>query len=384
MTKVLVQHTFWAHGGAERVFFVTVKSLANAGFDVTVYTDRKSNVKIYEDVMGEPWPRSVIIKEGKLASIGTFTVYKSLLTKLVDNIGTRYDAVVVTQGPFYPWEAPRTQLLLYLHFPPLDIEIPALYPLPQSPLRRLAKLLYKMYLALPVYAQKLAHMNMVKRAFKIFANSRFTLAALSLYVRGLEDIMSKATILNPPLIGAERLLSHRKAAKEPCIATISRFSEEKKLELVLEAARRLKGYRFYIAGGVASRASRLYYERIARSRPPNVTLAANVPESTKEALLGKCQVYLHTMVGEHFGIAPLEALAAGATPVVHKFSGTWTDVCAEKYCYGFSSTDPEEVAERVQEALEKPILAPPDHFEKFSPELFGKRMVKAVEEAVLR
>ncbi|MCX8196217.1 MAG: hypothetical protein N3F67_03980, partial [Acidilobaceae archaeon] len=291
MTKVLVQHNIWAHGGGERVFFVTVKSLASAGFDVTVYTYRKSNVKIYEDVMGEPWPQSVKIREGKLASIGTFTVYTRLLTKLVDNMGARYDAVVVTEGPFYPWEAPRAQLLLYLHFPPLDIEIPALSPPPQSLLRRVAKLLYNIYLVPPTYAQKLAHMHMAKRAFKIFANSRFTLAALSLYVRGLEDIMSKATILNPPLMGAERLLSLRRAAKEPCIATISRFSVEKKLELVLEVARRLKGYKFYIAGGVANRASRLYYERIARSRPPNVTLAANVPESTKEALLGKCQVY---------------------------------------------------------------------------------------------
>ncbi|MEN2999239.1 MAG: glycosyltransferase [Acidilobaceae archaeon] len=115
-------------------------------------------------------------------------------------------------------------------------------------------------------------------------------------------------------------------------------------------------YKLYV-GGIAGR-RRGYCKAIKSAKPQNVYLGLNVPESLKEALLSKCQVYLHSAIWESFGIAPLEAMVARATPVVHKSSVTWTDVCEERYRYGFSAADSDQVAERVREALEEPIMAP--------------------------
>jgi glycosyltransferase involved in cell wall biosynthesis len=42
---------------------------------------------------------------------------------------------------------------------------------------------------------------------------------------------------------------------------------------------------------------------------------------------------------EHFGIAVVEAMAAGLIPIVHKSGGTWTDIVGGKYGRGFNSVD---------------------------------------------
>jgi glycosyltransferase involved in cell wall biosynthesis len=71
------------------------------------------------------------------------------------------------------------------------------------------------------------------------------------------------------------------------------------------------------------------------------------------------------------------------TPVVPEKSGTWTDVCNNgEYCYGYRRPKPKEIAEAVEKALEKPLRAPREHVERFSPERFIKNMVAVVEEVL--
>ena len=46
------------------------------------------------------------------------------------------------------------------------------------------------------------------------------------------------------------------------------------------------------------------------------------------------------MIGEHFGIAVVEGMAAGLVPVVHKSGGAWNDIILRgRYGFGFSSVD---------------------------------------------
>ena len=80
------------------------------------------------------------------------------------------------------------------------------------------------------------------------------------------------------------------------------------------------------------------------------------------------------MAGEHFGIAPLEALASGMTPVIPRRSGTWTDVCNKgECCYSYMKPEPKEIAESIRRALEKPLTAPIEHLKKFTSENSQKR-----------
>ena len=56
------------------------------------------------------------------------------------------------------------------------------------------------------------------------------------------------------------------------------------------------------------------------------------------------------MIGEHFGIAVVEAMAAGLVPVVHMSGGPWNDIIYHgKYGYGYHSL--EEAVDAVQRAL---------------------------------
>ena len=213
-------------------------------------------------------------------------------------------------------------------------------------------------------------------------NSSFTLKALQYTLAKLKvngSIMAKTRIVYPPLPRMHEYTASRNTVKSPCVAVIGRFSPEKRFDLAAEAARLTPKIKYYIAGEVGGGALKNYYERLKREAPPNVTVIADIPHILKLKLLSRCTVYMHTMIGEHFGITPLEAMAAGATLVVPTFGGTWTDICLRgEYCYGYTSTDPKNLAEKVLEALERPKIAPLEHVEKFSPEMFMKEIVEEV------
>jgi hypothetical protein len=53
-----------------------------------------------------------------------------------------------------------------------------------------------------------------------------------------------------------------------------------------------------------------------------------------------------------------------------------------EYCYGYRRPEPREIAEAVGKALKKPLGAPREHVERFSPERFIKGMVAVMEEVL--
>ena len=56
--------------------------------------------------------------------------------------------------------------------------------------------------------------------------------------------------------------------------------------------------------------------------PSNYTLKPNLPEAELIKLFQDSQIYCHLMEGEHFGIAPMEALASGCITLVHNSGGS--------------------------------------------------------------
>jgi glycosyltransferase involved in cell wall biosynthesis len=52
-----------------------------------------------------------------------------------------------------------------------------------------------------------------------------------------------------------------------------------------------------------------------------VTLETNVCLNNLLSIMREAKVYFHTMVGEHFGISIVEAMAAGLIPVVSDVGG---------------------------------------------------------------
>jgi glycosyltransferase involved in cell wall biosynthesis len=401
LARVLVVHHRWGYGGGESVFYHAVRALARAGFDVTISTVDPPDPRSYRDVVGEPIPRGVVFARALGVNVRMLTIYKALLSwRRVYDGG--WDVIVVTHGyPYVLGGVIGAPVVYYMHFPAVLItdrywnpEV-SKYEL-KSPVKHgvdgfLASIPWWLYFQPYKALARRLYERLVRSVTRILVNSTYTLKALKyslLRYTGLSrseirDILSRTSILHPPLPRARELLGLRGYGRLPCVVTIGRFSLEKRYDLVLEVARLMPDVRFFVVGGVYGRASRAYYEWVKARAPGNVTVKANIPSSEKNLLLSRCTVYLHTMVGEHFGIAPLEALATGMTPVVPKRSGTWTDVCLNgEYCYGYSKPDPREIAGAVRGALEKPRVAPEDHIERFTPERFERELVKVVNEVM--
>jgi glycosyltransferase involved in cell wall biosynthesis len=61
-----------------------------------------------------------------------------------------------------------------------------------------------------------------------------------------------------------------------------------------------------------------------------VTLETNVCLNNLLSIMREAKVYFHTMVGEHFGISIVEAMAAGLIPVVSDVGGP-TEFVPKRY-----------------------------------------------------
>lgn len=391
--RAAVIHHRWGYGGGVVVFYYTIKALVDAGYDVTVSTVDKPDFRSYEDVVGEPFPKEVTVKSALPIDFRMFTVYKGLFSWAELSRGS-YDVAIATHG--YPMlsQNVRVPLLYYMHFPIVLMNDVSWNPgfsryTLKSPMKHGAResimsLLLWLYIKPYVLLSRRLYRKLLDVPRKILVNSTFTLEALKHTLKMYdccEDVLKRTEILYPPVPRVEEILAIRSSSRDPCVLTIGRFSSEKNYELAVEVAKIMIDTEFYIIGGTYGSASRSYYEKIRRLAPSNMRVEANVTNERKMELLSRCSTYLHTMAGEHFGIAPVEAIAAGATPVIHTFGGAWTDVCkGGEYCYGFSESRPEEVASAVREAIEKPKTAPADHVRSFSPEKFMKGIVLAVEE----
>lgn len=98
------------------------------------------------------------------------------------------------------------------------------------------------------------------------------------------------------------------AREADLVVTVGRLMGYKNTALMVEAFRQLPQHRLVVVGDGAPLAA------LRRAAPPNVTLLGHVPEAEKWAWLKRAGAFLFAAV-EDFGIAPVEALAAG-TPVI--------------------------------------------------------------------
>jgi glycosyltransferase involved in cell wall biosynthesis len=98
--------------------------------------------------------------------------------------------------------------------------------------------------------------------------------------------------------------------------SVNRLYPEKRIELQIEAFRRLPDEKLWIAGGFSEgdHAS-VYIQKFMQDLPPNVTILGEVSEEKLIDLYSRCKAFLCTALDEDFGLTPLEAMASGK-PVV--------------------------------------------------------------------
>ena len=172
---------------------------------------------------------------------------------------------------------------------------------------------------------------------------------------------NKVHIVRPPVdvetFRNKVLLSLASAfERQDTTLVISRINKHKEVENAIKLAKILKktnvGKGMRIVGSMHYMLDLDYYlflyEMIRNlDLEDYVTIETNISFNDLLSVMGKAKAYFHPMVGEHFGIAVVEAMAAGLVPVVPAVGGPAEFVPSN---YQFDSL--EEAAERVSSALQ--------------------------------
>lgn len=100
-----------------------------------------------------------------------------------------------------------------------------------------------------------------------------------------------------------------------------------------------KGYKTYVIGA-----------DVKQGRPDVTKVVASPNFGEVTHLLSRSKVFVHSRVGEHFGIAVIEAMASGCATICHRSGGPLSDIILdEKYGLLFNTKD--ELIEKVDYLL---------------------------------
>lgn len=168
------------------------------------------------------------------------------------------------------------------------------------------------------------HPIKLARFQKIVCNSDFT-------KRNIDARLGKyARVIYPPVSPIKRT----KSVKKDIILSVGRFHPLKKQDVLIEAFRKgvktyLRGYTLILAGG-SMEPDEPYLKRLqtaAKNMP--VRILPNITYSRLAGLYNEASIYWHAAGYhetrpenmEHFGISTIEAMSAGAVPVVFNGGG---------------------------------------------------------------
>jgi glycosyltransferase involved in cell wall biosynthesis len=144
----------------------------------------------------------------------------------------------------------------------------------------------------------------VREVDRIVANSRHVARRIERFLH------RKAEVIFPPV----DVSSYRFDRVGDRWLSVSRLSHEKRLDLSVEAFRRLPGEHLVIVGGPAMGVSAGRFIR-ALDPPPNVEFLGEIPEPQIRELYATCQGLVAVSMDEDFGLTPVEAMASGKAVV---------------------------------------------------------------------
>lgn len=403
--KVVVAHHLWSRvGGGELVNAYVVKTLSEAGHEVVaVSTFGFEKKEKYREWFGVD-----------LGDIKTYTLLPRMLPLfgLYQRLGSyiplekavrreKPDIVFIDSELYKPIlklkERNGFRLLEYIHFPIHALrfergDVPEEYREAFERYIADARMYHKKYekglwkyyfkLWLRLYG-RVARDNPFETAHVVMANSRYVARLVKMLWHG------EAVVLNPP-VKARDFETHGMRSfeeRDDAVVMIGRISPEKRIEDVIDAiALTDTKPALRVVGGLIPTAIpyRESLERRAKEKGVKLEFFINAPRNKLVKTLTSSKVFVHATIGEHFGIAVVEGMAAGCPVVVHRSGGPYEDIidCGN---YGLSYDSIEELAEHIDGLLTKPNLWNNYHEKSlgrapaFSEEEFAKKLLRVVE-----
>lgn len=311
MTKFLVVHpNLDIYGGGERVCHHVMKALVTHGQNVELLAfDFDQNR--YTDTIGEKLPEKVVVHTlGSRASVEAnppLSVYKRrrnilrLLKKYKETAEYDYTFNTQTISAFEATLFEKSKNIAYVHFPEIHYDYEH------------SKRAKRMYLWL---YKKLLEKDIGKLDL-VFCNSNYTKAMTEKYWGAFG--IKNPVVAYPPV--EERFWSDKPLAERAKrVLYVGRFIPQKRHELLKQLAVDFPQFEF-VSAGLLRDSETAWFEGFTRDLPVNYVVKPNLLEEDLIRLFQNSQIYCHLMEGEHFGIAPMEALASGCITLVHNSGG---------------------------------------------------------------
>lgn len=183
-----------------------------------------------------------------------------------------------------------------------------------------------------------------------------------------------AQVLYPPVV-VDRFQPQRQ--RDDFYFVLSRFVPYKRVDIIVSAFTEL-GLPLIVVGDGPEQA------RIEQLAGPNVTLLPPQPEDAIADYMNRCKAFVYA-AEEDFGIAPVEAQAAGAPVIAYGKGGVLETVIPGKTGILFQEQTPESVLEAVQRFEAGQVVLEQEHLcenaARFGPERFQTELYRCVDQA---
>ena len=350
-------------GGAERLSLTTMQALLERGIDFDLTTLKSPDITKLENSYG----KNLVSVMNNIKKINVINIIEELRKQqqqqqqVKDHEDYNYDITINTNGdaaPYYHPSFSKDNVITYCHFPSTKYHIESenieylktdLGMTERS--NNFSEINDHKYINNPKNYKTILQFSRRKEYFEILKYGYWNLMKNSTVITnsefsrreivnalGLDNIY----VLSPPIdIETFRnvaLMTHEDDETNDIILVISRIAPHKKIENAIKLAKILKdnniGKGMKIVGNLYYYFFDFYSEIkqmvLDLGLTDYITFEINASLEKLLSIIRQSRVYFHPMIGEHFGMAVLEAMAAGLIPVVPNQGGV-TEFVPQKY-----------------------------------------------------
>ena len=311
--------TLNVYGGGEFVAIAIANTLAQNNHQVTLFTNNEVNPQAIKNFFGETLEPTIqaIKQPTRFTPRGLLDFYQTIFHSYIAK--SKCDIFIdAFTNCIFPWTS-----VSYIHFPFLNrFSYSKHFPYLSSP----------HIIPVGTVPHVVIEKNLMSYEGKlVLANSYYTAGEIRQYSQ------KKVNVLYPPFSSSISEIGNeaRKKPQDNLVVTVSRFSAGKMLERIPYVASKTdSNIKFAIIGRLYEKKAMANLEQLIKKLglTDRVKLYPDASAEMKIALLKRAKLYLHTMIGEHFGISIVEAMALGCMPIVHN-SGGMKEFVPEQYRY---------------------------------------------------